>query len=215
MIHVVSTGLNAPTKRKCVASVQSQVGVEFVHTYVEAAEQPIRRSALENFHSVVSKLHPLDVVAWVDGDDELARPDALKIVADVFRDPEVWLSYGSFRFADGRSGFAEPYTNENFRGSDWKATHLKCFRAGLFQKLGDAELKRDGAWRDLAIDMAVMFPALELAGLRHSRHVREILYAYHYETSFEHNATPEERAREVAMNKEIRALPRRERLASL
>lgn len=212
MIHVISTALNSPTRQKCLDSVRFQnYDLGFDHSYIESDPSVC---ALENFHRVAHNCGPGSILVSLDGDDWFSRADALSIVANAYEDPDVWMTYGSFQFADGRPGFAAPVVSDP-RVERWTMTHLKTFRAGLFHKLGDAELKRDGKFRDLCWDLAVMLPMYEMAGPEHARLIADVTYVYNYANSFEHNATAEERVREREMVKEIRALPRRERLVSL
>ena len=218
MIRVISTSFNPPSEAhdRCVRSVTDQIlSDDVLHTYVNAGTQTIVRSALENFWNAAVGADPDDILVWLDGDDWLLTRSALSIVLEAYEDPNCWMTYGSFKYADGRPGFASAYTDDNFRGSLWRATHLKTFRAKLFHRLTPEDLKRDGKFRDVCIDMAVMVPLLEMSGLEHSRFIPDILYVYNYANSFEMNASPSERAREKAMAAEIRALPRKERLLSL
>ena len=221
MLHVISTGLRAPTKEKCLASVRSQrFPVErFRHVYVEAGDQNPPRRALENFLSVALHLPPDDVILMLDGDDWFAHDRVLERVAAAYEDPAVWVTHGSFRFADGRPGFTAPYPTPHYRKEPWLATHLKTYRAGLLHRMvaADAdELFAHGVtYRDVAWDQAIMLPLLECAGPEHVRHIPEVLYVYNFASSFEHNADAAGRARELAAVAEIRALPPRERLATL
>lgn len=145
-----------------------------------------RGHQMQTMFEVIGDLPPETIVAWVDGDDWLSRPDALEIIREAYQDPDVWLTWGSFNYADGRPGWAGDYhiqtkIHGSFRNEVWRATHLKTFRAGLFQRI---ELKSllepcdtpnpdlllalvSGArlprWLDRAVDLAVMFPMLEMA----------------------------------------------------
>lgn len=216
MITVLSTGNAAPTKEKCIASVAMQRGVDFDHVYVEAAIQSPRRSAAENVYQAVHALPPDRIVAWLDGDDWFPDADVLSGVELVHRNSLVWLTYGSYVHADGRPGISSPYQDDNFRGTPWRASHLKTFRAGLFQRIDPRHLKGpDGAWAHLAIDHAVMFPMLEMAGQQHARFVVNVRYVYNYASSYEHNASPSGRAAEREAARYFRSLPRYERLLSL
>jgi len=218
MLHVISTGLRAPTKEKCLASVRAQrFPVErFRHVYVEAGDQEPPRRALENFLAAASDVPPDDVILMLDGDDWLAHDHVLEVVARAYDDPTVWLTHGSFRFADGRPGFTEAYPSANYRKEPWLATHLKTYRAGLLRSLTSRDLcTSDGKYRDVAWDMSLMFPLLELSGPEHIRHIPDVLYVYNFASSFEHNADAAGRARELAMNAAVRALPPRERLDTL
>jgi hypothetical protein len=221
VIHIISTALNAPTRKRCEESVHAaQLACDQMtsHHYIEAGEQAPRLCALENFTREVRALDPGDIVASVDGDDWLPNDRVLCQIAEIYTDPDAWMTWGSFCYADGRSGFAEDYTADEWkdvRSAPWKATHLKTMRAGLFHKLTDADLKRDGLYRDLAWDMVVQFPMLEMAGPEHARFVRDILYVYNFHHAWEHTASGPERERERLMVAEIRNLPRRERLVAL
>jgi hypothetical protein len=231
MLRIISTALHAPTRERCIRSVQMQVtNYEWRHIYIEAGEQDPRKCALENFTETARECDPGDILVSLDGDDWL--PDGngcplntgvLETIGKLYDDPNLWITWGSFVFADGREGFAAPYIPAewaNLRKAEWKATHMKAYRAALFHHLGDAELKRPGpdgefVFRDLCWDLCTMTPMLEMAGPEHSRFVPDILYCYNYATSTEMNASPEERRRETAMGLEIRALPPLARLASL
>jgi hypothetical protein len=254
---VVSTGKNAPTKYRCLDSVAQQEGGLWHHIYLEAdckllydgrpgVKAQLSRldttdlipgvlfidddlGALRNFSRVVRALPPDTVVAWLDGDDWLARPDALCIIRELYRDPNVWVTYGSYRFHDGSPGHARewPWSNENPtpisrplekadplnlarmspRRLPWFASHLKTFRAGLFQNLTREELSSSHCR-----DMAVMFPLLEMAGPERSRYVPEVLYVYNYKTAWERTATKEARIEEKMAEMALRTKAPRERL---
>lgn len=147
------------------------------------------RYALQNLWEVVDALDPSTIVVWLDGDDHLAHPAVLSVVRRLYEDdPELWLTWGQFIYADGRPGWAYDYEADiralrAYRNHLWRATHLKTFRAGLFQKILQQDLKRKvlrdwpypGAetkddehftyeWIERCTDLAVMFPMLEMAG---------------------------------------------------
>jgi len=191
---VISTGFRVPpeVRAKCVSSVRAQfpppIGPAFEHVYIDAAEQPGGPKAhFENLVEVVSKLPDDRIVACLDGDDWLGPPNALCTVARYFAAGAL-VTYGSFRFADGRrgvpSGAYQP--GENIRATPWKGTHLKCFRAGLFKRIDPAHLKLpSGEWIPHARDLALMFPLLEMAGPGRVAHVAEEVYVYNYALSTE------------------------------
>lgn len=153
----------------------------------------VRKPLLENIHPVIARLPADEIVVWLDGDDWLATDYALARVAAAYEDPDCWLTFGSYITSHGRMGFAHPYPSEawtmnEFRHYPWYATHLKTFRAGLFQHVPVTyHQENDGTWFKLAVDQAIMFPMLDMAGPRH-RFIPEILAVYNQEHSFEHNA---------------------------
>lgn len=204
---VISTG--APdTPRdalaKCKATVDLQEGVSLEHV-VLTNERP----HFVNLVEAVGALPDDRVVACVDADDWLATPHALLIVERYFG-AGAWVTYGSFTFADGRPGNpGTPYLpDEEPRRAPWKATHLKCFRAGLFKRIDHAHLKgTDGRWLEHARDLALMFPLLEMAGPSRSAHVSEPVYVYNWANSTEYRGPESVRADERACVRYVRGLP--------
>lgn len=191
LITVISTGFNAPTKGRCIKSVASQKGVDFEHIYIEAAEQNPPKSAMQNLYETAHSLSPENIICCVDGDDWLSYSRALARVNDEYKDPDVWLTYGSFICADGRPGFAAAYEpHESPRKTYWRATHLKTYRAGLFQKIPKSQIFDGVNWQTHVLDGSVMFPMMEMATHKHYRFIPDILYVYNWATSLEWNADP-------------------------
>jgi hypothetical protein len=238
---VVSTGAAikewAPA---CVRSVGEQtVAVRHIVTlddsealrYAQDAARSIRRGCLvdfrpsvgtqiENLVSIISALPPSTIVVWLDADDHLAHPRALEVIRDTYAtDPSLQVTYGNLRFwPTGEQSFADDYSPEviaagSYRSAPWNATHLRTFRAGLFQQLDERDFRRpDGSWIDTCCDQAVMLPLLELAGGRH-RFVPHALVNYNTWNIF---ARPEEEAeREKSDQALIRSMPRRSATCSL
>lgn len=217
MLTVVSTGFQSPTKEACLASVREQEAVSFEHVYVEASLQNPPLTMMENVANTIARLPKDRIVVNLDGDDWLAHARVLAFVAQVYDEhPETWVTWGQFRTADGRKGFAAPYQNpERPRGEPWKATHLKTFRAGLFQRIRREDMQDDGGrWLELALDHAMMFPMMEMAGRDHARFVSEVLYVYNEASSWEaQNPYRVQSARDAA--KRIRSRPCYARIEAL
>jgi hypothetical protein len=231
VLVVVSTGLNAPAKPKCLASVASQKGVPFRHVYIEAGDQVPRLSMTENVHRAIYACDPLDIVVCVDGDDWLPHDDVLRKV-QAMHDAGAWVTYGSFVFADepgyDRSAWwpgkrtdivyvhdgptyktrpAYPrhaYASTAYRLEPWLASHLKTFRAFLYQAIAEEDLRipEPGVpgWGDWSFcnDHAIMFPMLEMAGPDRVMHCKDLMYVYNWAVSCERAGTPEEQARSAA-----------------
>ena len=192
MMHVVSTGLAAPTREKCKLSVlHMQRDVNLSHTYVDSLPDV---DVITNLANVICGFDPEDIVVWLDGDDWLVRDDACAIVK-AMHDAGAWVTWGSFVFADGRPGFAAPVNwGTPIRRQPWVTTHLKSFRAGLFQQLREEDLKWEpGA--QVPWDMVVMFAAIEMAGGRRCTFCPEVLSAYNLANSNEWKNGPGEERR--------------------
>jgi len=231
---VVSTALNKERwVQRCIESVRQQTFKARNHIFIDAASDdetareakhfpypqltvqvnPTRKAALQNAVETWNELPDDEIVVWLDGDDWLAHDRALEVVAEAYTDPDVWLTYGQFMMPDGTIGFASRYpAGGNVRQIDWRATHLKTFRAGLAKKIRPADLlKPDGTWCDLAIDHAVMYPLLEMAGERYAC-IDKIVCVYNFEASWWANQDTAARAVERAEDDRFRAMPSYERL---
>ena len=181
--------------RRCIDSVQSQTFASWRHVYVLAdgrsrnfyalyqndsrieVRDPVYPLApmLANLWPIWQSLPDDEVIAWLDGDDRLATPHALQIVADAHARGAL-ATYGQFMWADGSIGFAGQVGGDP-RNEHWRATHLKTFRAGLVKKIRQEDLKMpDGRWTFLN-DQPVMLPLLEMAG-PHAVFIPNILYVY-------------------------------------
>jgi Glycosyl transferase family 2/Methyltransferase domain len=175
-----------------------------------------RQAALENCWEIWATLPPEEVIVWLDGDDWLGTDHALDILARTYASPaEPWLTYGQFMMATGEVGFASPYhPGENPRHTHWRATHLKTFRAGLVQQMEVSDLmKPDGSWCDLAIDKAVMYPLLDMAGDKHA-FIHQILYVYNAKASWWASQPESERQKELNEVYRMQSLPPYPRLPS-
>lgn len=215
MITVVSTGLRAPTAHLCRASVAAQVGVGVEHIYVEASEQDPPRTVSQNLYDAVQGLPAERVVVWLDGDDWLAHENVLSKVEDLYANrPSLLLTDGSFVDSDGTVptwlGAYPP--DADVREYRWLATHLRTFRAGLFQRLAPEDLQLDGEWLSLGVDQAVMLPMLEMAGLDRAYFCPEPLVVYHAGSSWEARARPADLEREAEVVARVRAKARKVRM---
>lgn len=133
--------------------------------------------------------HPDDVLVFVDGDDRLAHPDALRHLERYYQD-DTQLVYGQYEPDPPSSTcqLAAQYpqhiiNDRSFRqlsatggGIYWN--HLRTFKYGLFAQMSDADFTDDqGLWYQTATDAAFMYPALELAA-PHIEFCDEVLYLY-------------------------------------
>ena len=210
MIHVISTGLPGPHVDGCRRSVEEQ-GVTCDHHWMVAiGDNP--RAHFDYLSEVIAGLHPLDIVVSVDLDDVLL-PGALATIAKAHL-AGAWMTWGSFRFSDGRPGFAAPLAGEP-RFAPWSMTHLKSYRAGLVQRIRRDDLMVGGEWLPHARDLAVMIPCAEMAGPDRRKFLPEILYEYHLETSGEWTGGAAFLAAERRCVEYVRSRPRYGRIEAL
>lgn len=168
-----------------------------------------------------------DVIVVVDGDDWLKHDRVFERLAELYRDEELWLTYGSFqKWRNRRSeklnlrcerGYLEPYPDfvaraNMFRYFPYYAGHLRTFRRFLWNTIHDADLRApDGTYFKTARDFAAMIPMLEMAGFDRIRYLDELLYVYNHKNpnGIRHNNREAQKLAELT----IRSYPRYERLA--
>lgn len=192
----------------------------FVEKYVQErgfsnkctiVHNPVNQDALANYYKAISSFDPHIVVVNLDGDDRLAHPKVLEKLASLYRDPHVWMTYGSFVLDQGGwRGCAEAFPSEvlrtrSFRKYKWVLSHLRTYYAGLFQRIKKEDLLIDGKFFKHATDLSYMFPLVEMASEGHFVYVNEILYLYNNTNplSVERTRRPQQLAEEAY----IRALP--------
>jgi glycosyltransferase involved in cell wall biosynthesis len=124
-----------------------------------------------------------DIIIEIDGDDWL--PDSLVFdrILNTYMDENIWIANGSFRYSDGRMGFAAPPINvDNIRYEPFTASHLRTWKAFLWRAIEADYLKdENGVYWEVAGDLAFMFPMIEMAGNEHYKFMPEINYIYNEE----------------------------------
>ena len=121
-----------------------------------------------------------DICVEVDGDDWLPDSKVFERVVSHYSDSNVWLANGSFKYHDGRMGFAQPHTNfENIRQKTFTLTHMRTWKAFLWKKIDPEDLKdKNGNYYKVAGDLSFMFPMVEMCGSEHYKFMDEINYIY-------------------------------------
>lgn len=207
-----------PFLQDCVASVRAQDYDRYQVFYLDDASDDgcdrflppagphIRRLRTTRRRGLACNTHRLvrehteadDIVVCLDGDDRLARPDALARINDFYNRHDCWVMYGQFRTASGQPGFAEPFASPaHFRRlrDSFRLSHVRTFRAGLFHRIADQDpdyqcLKDDrGEWLTSAVDAALMYPLAELAGFDRVRYNDDVLYVYNDQNPLSHHHT--------------------------
>jgi glycosyltransferase involved in cell wall biosynthesis len=147
-----------------------------------------RKTALENIHdAIMNHCDPDDIVVLVDGDDWLPNKNTLSYINDSYNQNDCWIMYGQSSWTDGRRGFASAYPESEFsnlRKSPFRVSHIRTFRAGLYQKIQEQDenfscLKDSiGDFYKMTYDVAIMFPIMEMAGYNKVKFNDTILYVY-------------------------------------
>jgi glycosyltransferase involved in cell wall biosynthesis len=108
-----------------------------------------------------------EICVEVDGDDWLPNSNVLTKINEIYQDENVWMTSGSFKYHDGRPGFANPPTKfTDIRKQTFTLSHLRTWK------------DENGKFWSVAGDLAFMFPMLEMSGEEHYRFLSDINYIY-------------------------------------
>jgi len=129
---------------------------------------------------LLCKAEDEDVICVLDADDWLSK-DALTVVDRMYRKTGCWLTYGSYKkLSKGRrTKISSAYPRlARIRKYPWRASHLKTFKWKLAKNLNKGHFQHEGKWLRAASDVALMFPLLELAGLKRCKHIHKVIYEW-------------------------------------
>lgn len=151
--------------------------VTIIHNYE-------RKGALRNLYETINNYtEDEEIIAILDGDDQLANKDVLTLLNDIYSNHDVWLTYGQFKHSSNNNpGFCQPMpesTVENNAFRQWPhgASHLKTFYSKLFKNIKREDLMIKNSFFEMCYDLAIMFPMLEQANDRF-KFIPEVLYIY-------------------------------------
>jgi glycosyltransferase involved in cell wall biosynthesis len=135
-----------------------------------------------NYDQVIRGLDIPDneICVEIDGDDWLPNSNVLSFINDVYKDENIWMTSGSFKYHDGRPGFANPPKNfTNIRKQTFTLSHMRTWKSWLWKKIKEEDLKdNDGNYWSVAGDLSFMYPMLEMSGEKHFKYISETLYIY-------------------------------------
>lgn len=139
--------------------------------------------ALENIVYGISKIcnNDDDIIVLVDGDDWLYSDDVLDYLNEIYSNPNIWLTYGSFISESKKhDNFCKPITDiKNYRKSEWVTSHLRTFKYKIWKNIKDEDLRdQHGNYFRMSWDQAIMYPLIEMCGLERIKFIEKILYVY-------------------------------------
>jgi hypothetical protein len=142
---------------------------------------------------------PEDVVMLIDGDDQLLHDRAFEVIRDAYMQG-AWMTYGCLVETVGRPTRFGYYPiniarTSRFREHVWCATPPRTFKRFLLDELKDEDFLIEGKWPEMAGDVCVYTPIMELAAER-TVGIREPIYVYNTDTpDNEHKVDPYETTR--------------------
>ena len=135
-----------------------------------------------NYDQVIRGLNVPDdeICVEIDGDDWLPNSNVLGLINETYQDENVWMTSGSFKYHDGRPGFANPPKNfTNIRKQTFTLSHMRTWKSWLWKKIKEEDLKDvSGNYWSVAGDLSFMFPMLEMSGENHFKFISDVLYIY-------------------------------------
>lgn len=210
-IHVLIPSYNCqPWIERCLESVSAQAHAPVQVLVIDDAStdphyEPLAREVCErygfsyhrnernmkcpyNLRLGIDMLAPKeeDVIFLLDGDDFLPHPKVFSRFAEVYSDPDVWLTYGNYQPHPRNTGqnlaYAYPrqvVKDRSFRTAAACFNHPLTFRKFLWDEVTDADMQtNNGRWFTGGYDMVIMSPMLEMCGEKHYKFLNETLYMY-------------------------------------
>ena len=204
MYHIICCGYNVePFIERCIQSVLHQtlsswhMSIVFdpstdksYHTAYKYASKKItithntsRMYALKNQYTCIESAgcSPDDILIFLDADDFFCTDNALEIIDGYYKKSKCLLTYGSmYSVSTGAIDKTTAYRFfEKFRTYKWKIRHPRTLAYKLFKKIPLSYLTdSSGFFYSINADLAIMIPALELAGHRRIRRISEVIYGY-------------------------------------
>lgn len=221
--------------QKCINSIQTQADVEFechiaddmsTDGSVAIVKEMIKDDPRFTFTQRTEKYWQVrnyyeytheqcedeDIIVHVDGDDWLANKFVLRDVQkDYDSDPELWIAYGQFQFLNGTMGFSAPVEDwDNIRYSMWTTSHLRTYKAWLFNLIKEKDCKYFGEWTECTGDKFILYPMLEMAGKEHTKFVPDVRYIYNDQNPLNEHKTSLQK--QISAEHYVRALTPYERI---
>lgn len=169
------------------------------------------RGVLANIYTAVHTCSDNEIIVILDGDDAFAHPNVLARINKAYHNSNVWLTYGQYiESTTQKIGKCAPIPSpcvrwNAYREYPWVTSHVRTYYAWLFKKINQKDLMHKNNFFPVAIDLAMMFPMLEMAGGRFE-FINELLYVYN--TANRLNNFKLRRKQQLACEQIIRRLPR-------
>jgi glycosyltransferase involved in cell wall biosynthesis len=178
-----------------------------------------QRSHLANQCAGIEESRPdeEDVIVILDGDDWLPDPGALEFLVKRYSETACWMTYGSYQSWRGDdqplvvepcSSYSEDVLRQGtFRRDTWRATHLRTFKYWLWLRIDQRRsfYTPEGKMVSCCVDLAVMFPLLEMSRLR-ALFIRRVLLTYNRLNPSGFEGKPEAQAELGRMSAFLRSL---------
>lgn len=168
--------------------VENYIKENHLEHKIELIKNKTRMGALANVYNAIHACQDHVIIVILDADDWFTHENVLSAVNEAYKDPRVWLTYGSYEHFPYRptKGCCKEIPQEvirsnAFRKYTWVTAHLRTFYAWLFKEVKYEDLLYKGQFYPMAGDVAYMFPMLEMCGERF-KFIPDNLYVYNIAT---------------------------------
>ncbi|MDR3646864.1 MAG: glycosyltransferase family A protein [Candidatus Babeliales bacterium] len=171
----------------------------------------INKGALANHYKAILLSQDDEIIVSLDGDDWFANDKVLEYLNNIYKDPNIWMTYGQFQnWPTNKIGWCKPVPKEiietnKFREFGFCMAQPRTYYAWLAKKIKNADLcDENNNFYKIAGDVALMFPMIEMAGERFKfipdvlciRNVNNILNDFKVNKEVQKQITREIRAKE-------------------
>lgn len=176
--------INDASTDQTKALVDAYIAEHNMSDYVTIIHNQERRGAMRNWYDTISSLAPHKIIVCLDGDDALHGNDVLVRLSQVYRNENIWLTYGNYICVPQIAGsicaaFPKKVIKRNtYRLYSFISSHLRTFYAKLFHHIKIEDFKYEGDFVPVCCDVAMMIPMLEMCGQQHHIFIPDVLYEY-------------------------------------
>lgn len=144
-----------------------------------------KKFKLQNLDELIRTFDDEDIVIELDGDDWLYVPSVVQDIKELYSNPEVWLTNGSFVYSNGSPGFSQKCDPKSIRRTTFTFSHLRTWKSFLWKSIPQDNFKEEnGQYFKSGADVAYSFPLIELAGYENYRFLSKTYYVYNGDSPY-------------------------------
>jgi glycosyltransferase involved in cell wall biosynthesis len=202
-----------------VTQVLEYIEQHNLHDKIELMVNGQRQRKLYNIYNAFHSCEDNEIIVQLDGDDWLAHNKVLTKLNAIFKNPNIWFSYGQYKqYPSGQMGYCKEIPQSIKREGSFKkksggggASHIKAFYAWLAKAIKLENLITEniqnwsGQFYPAANDSATVYPMLEMSR-EHIYFNPEVLYIYNIKNPTSHTNTSE-KSLQLKCDQEIKTFP--------
>jgi glycosyltransferase involved in cell wall biosynthesis len=168
---------------KTIDIIKQKISDDSRFNLIQNTTKKFKLKNLDDLISDTNLIQDDDIIIEIDGDDWLAKPDALDIVNKTYlNNPNLMIANSKFKFINNREGFSRFVDIASIRYSAFCFSHLRTWKCSLWRSVNKSYFidprTSDNTYFKITADMAYSLPMLELAGQDRYAHIEDILLIY-------------------------------------